>query len=138
MKLDQFDVVRHDHLEEIFSFFENLRVVDQHFIHLRGEVITNRTDHQVGFFVYEGRGLGFLLKLFDALKESNQIAIIPFQLFASLVKGGCAHDVANTLGKIERAHGFFQLFALCVAFGLARHPPCLAAGHKNHVASGEG
>ncbi len=110
---------RHDQGEEVTGILIYLWVIDEEFIHIGGEVVTDGADGQIGFLVELSRCFDFILAGDDALVKSNQIVEVTLQLILVLADSGGTHDIAHVLRQIEFGHGLFQLFSFRFFVNLA-------------------
>ncbi len=138
MQLHQAGEFGHDLLEKIFGFLVNAGVVDQHFIHLGGEIVPNGTDDQIRFLVNQGGRPGEAGLLADLFPDPHQVVEVALQFLFLLADAGGADDVAHVRRQIEGRHRLFQLLALAFLLDFARHAFGVAVGHQHHEAAGEG
>ena len=126
---------RHEALHVLLGLLEGLRLVDQTFADVVGEVIAQSAGDRVALLEdQEGSGAP-VVGGHDGVPGRFQVVQIPLQLFGGAADPGRAHDGSHAVRDLQCAHRLAHLVAV-----LALDPPRYAArarvvGHEHEEAA---
>ena len=112
---------RHHGREKIFDFARYFFVVADHPVNVGVVYVADRSDNQVGFLLYLGRGFGTLYALVDGLPQSREVIKVPLKLSLRSANSGCPDNETYFLRKIKVGQDLPGLGAKFVVLYLTRH-----------------
>ena len=130
-------VRRHEALHVFLRLLEGLRLVDQTFADIIGEIIAQAACDRIAFLKNQKRRGPAIIGRDDGVPRGFEIVQIPLQFLGGAANPGGAHDGAHAVGNDQAVHGVAHLLAI-LALDAARH----AAGarivrHQHQEAAGE-
>ncbi len=135
VQFDQLGILRHDRLEKVFAFLGYFRIVHQHFIDIRAEIIADQANNQVGLLVDQSRRLDLFAQLADLFVDPDQIVDVPFELGLFLADTGGTDDITDIFRQIHGTHGLLEFFSRRFLFDFAGDALGVAFRHQDHIAA---
>ena len=137
VQLDLAGVLRHDLLNEGQCFILCFHAVDQYFADVLAQVVTDRTDDDVGFLIDQEGGRALLGGIGDGRPQLDQVVEVQLQLFAGATQARSTDDQPHVGGGVEAVERFTQLVALFTFDASGDTASARVVGHQHQVATGQ-
>ena len=131
------DELRHDLLQKALHQLEGAWMVDEDFIYVAPEVITQGANDDVALLKHqEWRGL-FPGGTLDGIPKLEQVVEIPLQFFDGFATARRTYDQPHAFGNLQRRHDLTHV-ATCIAFDTSRYAArAWVVWHQDQITSGE-
>ena len=117
---------------------EGFEIVHKDFLDVRGEVIPQRADAEIGLLVDQRGGRQFCGGLQDLFPQAGEVLVVPGQFLLGPAHARGADDVAEAFVDLDLADEFLELPAVFLVFDLARNAPPGFVGQQDEIPSRQG
>ena len=128
---------RRDDLEEAAGPLERLVVVDDNFIHVRGQLIAQRAHEEIALGIQQPGLVALGAPSLHVLVQTHEVREVALELHLRALEPGGSQDETEPLGQIELIEDLTHLAALLLVLDLARHAHLVHLRHHHEEAAGD-